>query len=114
MAGTQPQSISIRDLASAVDRAVKAAVRSHPNFAGGELTTGPVIRPGWPVIMGIIYRPPLPDRTLAETNAFATEVTTQLARDSAVAVKPLESVVLVGGGHTTIGFVPPIPIQFTE
>jgi hypothetical protein len=113
MAGTQPQSISIKDLSSAVDRAVKLALEKYPKFASDEVKARTAFDP-WRIIIGIIFPPPASERTVREYTDLATEVTTQLSRDATLALKPLEPVVYIGGGHTTVGFVPPVPIQFPE
>lgn len=117
MAGTQPQSISIKELSSAVNRAVAAAVQKHPNFKGSERGAGTIVHPWRPVIIGLVLRHPDPIWTVGEVTAFAAEVTARLKGDAkavGAGAGPLEPVVYSEGGHTTVGFVPPIPIVFIE
>jgi hypothetical protein len=103
MAG--PSSISLKQLTSSVDQAVKAAVQRHP----AKVTNGFAINPG--IICGPILEAAT-DLKLAQQ--IADEITQQVqkaqAGGAAAAASAFQSAVLVTRGHIICGFFPyPVP-----
>lgn len=99
------KSISLNQFTTAVQSAVKAAVKRHPKFqvpVPEEVTFSYLIR-GFPV-------PPtfLNNATFAEAQAFVNDVATGLGTETGVADKALigQGVIYSGGGHTICGIPP--------
>jgi hypothetical protein len=106
----KPVSISLSKFTSSVQAAVKAAVAKHPKFnirAPSTISVGYLIR-GIPVPEEIASR-----ATLGETQAFAAEVASHLARAhpealGAVPQAAARSGAIVSvGGHIIIGIPAP-------
>jgi hypothetical protein len=102
MAG--PSSISLKQLTSSVDQAVKAAVQRHP----AKVTNGFTINPG--IICGPILEAAT-DLKLAQQ--IADEITQQVQKaqaGGAAGASAFQSGVLVTRGHIICGFFPyPVP-----
>jgi hypothetical protein len=106
----KPVSISLKEFTSSVQAAVKAAAAKNPKFqlpVPNTISISYLIR-GIPVPDGI-----LAEVTLAETQAFANEVATQLAKSQPQALAALRGqggTILSVGGHVLIGIPAPSDI----
>ena len=109
----KPVSISLHQFTASVQAAVKAALKDHPKFQGADvnaLALGYLIR-GFPVPDGILSRV-----SLAETQAFASDVATQIGEahpEAFAAARPAGGAVLSLGGHVILGIpAPPEIVEF--
>lgn len=94
----RPATIGIKDLSSAVTKAVAAVAAKQKIQLEHQLHIGPIIT-------GIILRP----QDLNHAEAVAAELTSQLksAGGAALGAAALEPAVLIAGGRITCGFIAP-------
>ena len=107
----KPVSISLHQFTASVQAAVKAAAAKHPKFQLAEpnaIALGYLIR-GIPVPDGVLSKV-----TVAETQALATDIATQIGQAHAEAfgaARPAGAVLSVGG-HVILGI--PLPPDILE
>ena len=105
----EPKSLSAKEITAAARGTVDRVLEQH----GKILPRPPYILgflppPRW---IGIILRDPPDTLTLGQAEKIATDLTRSIA-EKVPAVKAGKPGVVVQGGHTTIGFVPPLDIEF--
>lgn len=105
----EPKSLSAKEITAAARGTVDKVLEQH----GKVLPRPPYIvgffpPPRW---IGIILRERAADLTLGQAEKLATDLTHSIA-EKVPAVRAGKPGVLVEGGHTTIGFVPPPDIDF--
>lgn len=106
MAG--PNSLSAKEISEAAKKSAEKALAQHRIPPGGPIG---FVRPPWWWVGIIIRDPGL--KTLAEAESLAKEIHAGVAAASPSAKAAIPGCV-IQGGHLTIGFAPPEPVNLLE
>jgi hypothetical protein len=101
-----PKSISVKQLSTSAKSSVAKAIAAHQTtFKNPNYTFG-FVPPYW--WLGIVIRNPDSGVTLAEAQKLASDVA------GATGLRGGTPGCIIGGGHITVGFAPPLDVSAIE